>query len=565
VSRGRVREKTRGVGSTGLPMKKNIAVSDGTRSDGEPYSVGDGPENSVASPSDPSGPLLEVDHVAKFYGGTQALADVSLKVFRGEVVGLMGHNGAGKSTLIKVITGAEQPTTGEVKIEGRPQGATGIGAARSQGIATVYQELRTIENVSVAENIFYPAIPHRYGFVDRRRLYSDARRLLADQGLAIDPKVPAGKLSQAERQLVEIAAAQSWGARLILFDEPTSSLGATQIDEFLAVVRRQASLGIGIVLVTHKIAEVLEVADRIVVLRDGRVVASGLREEFTRQRLVAELTGAVASEAAPDIGSNDTHPSRGKRVNLPGTEASNVALKTSHLVAGGVVKADVELSKGEIVGLYGLLGSGRTALLSALYGINPVVGGLIELDGRGYLPDGPADALRRGIFLLSEDRKRDGIIAMMSVRNNQAIASLTRFRRGPGFVDRRLLRSTTDDEINRLNIICRPERPVSSLSGGNQQKVLFSRLHLTGSHVLLLDEPTRGVDVGAKREIYGVIRQEASMGRSVLVASSEVEEICELCHRCYVVVDGCTGDLEFAGDSLTPVGLRLAAAGEVAR
>lgn len=502
-----------------------------------------------------STPLLEVDHVTKRYGNTEALSDVSIEVGRGEVLGLMGHNGAGKSTLIKLITGAERPTSGEIRVAGRPQKMMGAGSARRQGIAAVYQELRTIENVTVAENIFYPNIPHRYGLVDRRRLYSDARRLLADHGLRVDPRVPAGSLSQAQRQLVEIAAARSWGAQLMLFDEPTSSLGADQIEEFLAVVRHQSAAGVGVVLVTHKIDEVLEVADRIVVLRDGRVVSGGPRSDFGRERLVDELTGAVAGEVERyRVTARSRLPSAG----------AQIALKASNLAAGGVVEANIEVSEGEIVGLYGLLGSGRTALLRALYGVNPVVQGTIEVRGRRFFATGPEHALKAGLFLLTEDRKRDGIIAPMSVRGNQTIAALRSFRRGPGVVDRARLRSTTDREVARLNIRGWADGPVSSLSGGNQQKVLFSRLNLAAATLLLLDEPTRGVDVGAKREIYEVIHQEASMGKSVLVASSEADEICELCDRCYVVIDGSIGEIELSGESLTPVALRLAAAGEMA-
>lgn len=498
--------------------------------------------------------VLEVSHVTKRYGSFVALNDVSLTVNQGEILGLMGHNGAGKSTLIKVIAGAEEPSDGTVRIEGRLLGRDGDSKVLRQRIAVVYQELRTIENVSVAENLLYPALPKRFGIVDRKQLYSRAREILDAEGIDVSERVIASQLSQADRQLIEIAAARSRGAELLLLDEPTSSLGAVQIEALLTVIRREAQHGTAIIFVTHKIGEVLEVADRLVVLRDGRVVAAGLTREFTRERLVGELTGVFGSDASPVDGGIE-------RVRSAAISADS-ALVARELKAGGVVSATIDVRRGEIVGLYGLLGSGRSALLRALYGANPITGGVLEVFGERFRPSSPKAALSKGLMFLTEDRKRDGIIPDLSVSANAAIAALRKFKSIGGLIKRRKLRSTSLEEARRLNIRARLDEPVRALSGGNQQKVLFSRLHLSGALILLLDEPTRGVDVGAKREIYDVIREEAAQGKAVLVASSEAEEICELCNRCYVVIKGRTGDVILEGSAMTPGSLRRAAASE---
>jgi ribose transport system ATP-binding protein len=501
-----------------------------------------------------------------------ALDDVSLVVRPGEILGLMGHNGAGKSTLIKILTGAEQPTGGQLLVNGRLVQLRSVADARSLGVVAVYQELRIIGTVSVAENLSYPLLPHRFGFVDRKKLRQEALRVLSERGIEIDPMVPAGQLSQAERQLVEISAVLSSGARVVLLDEPTSSLDVEQIERVFALMHRATVEGSSFVFVTHKVNEVLGCADRIVVLRDGRVVAHGARGDFDHERLVAELAGS-SGERQRGLGSSQgalvgafaaggaSRPVATKPADRHESEktVATVALRVVGLVAGGVRRADLEVNFGEVVGLYGVLGAGRTAFLRALQGLNPVRGGQVVLYGAPFSPRDPADSLEHGLYLLSESRKVDGIIPSMSVRDNQVIAALRLFRHHGGLMDRARVKEQTNREVERLDIRGDPDRPVASLSGGNQQKVLFSRLHMAGARVLLLDEPTRGVDVGAKRHIYEVIRDEAKDGKAVIVSSSEAEEICELCSRCYVVREGRLGDVVLSGKALTPSALRLAA------
>jgi len=475
---------------------------------------------------------------------------VSLELRAGEVLGLMGHNGAGKSTLVKVITGAELPTSGRTTVAGQPIRLGSVADARRHGIVAVYQELRVIPTVTVAENVAYPHLPSRFGFVDRRRLFTQAENSLRMYGVDLDPRRLAGSLSQAEMQLVEVVAALSVGARVILLDEPTSSLGAREISQLEEVVRGAVAGGVAVVFITHKIQEVLDLADRVVVLRDGELVADGERAEFDHARLVRELTGA------PDFTGQRETGILERVTDAP----TDVALAVKDLEAPGVASATLTVESGEVVGLYGLLGSGRTALLRSLYGANPPSAGTVEVLGRPWWPKSPVEALKRGICLLTEDRKHDGVIGPMSVQDNQVVAALRKFRTGLGLFDRRRAKVTTDAERARLGILGAPESAISSLSGGNQQKVLFSRLHLSGAKVLLLDEPTRGVDVGAKRQIYDVIREEARSGKAVLVASSEVEEVLELCNRCYVVHDGRAGDVVLAGPDLTAERLRVATA-----
>jgi ABC-type sugar transport system ATPase subunit len=408
--------------------------------------------------------------------------------------------------------------------------------------------------------------------VDRKRLRQDALRALSERGIEIDPMVPAGQLSQAERQLVEISAVLSSGARVVLLDEPTSSLDVEQIERVFALMHRATAEGSSFVFVTHKVNEVLGCADRIIVLRDGRVVAHGARGDFDHDRLVAELAGSsgegfgVAGRAqglvagAPAVeGGNAPYAIKLAREQRGTRTMATVALRVTGLVAGGVRRADLDVNFGEVVGLYGVLGAGRTAFLRALQGLNPVRGGQVVLYGAPFSPKDPADSLEHGLYLLSESRKVDGIIPSMSVRGNQVIAALRSFRHYGGLMDRARVKEETDSEVERLDIRGNPDRPVASLSGGNQQKVLFSRLHMAGARVLLLDEPTRGVDVGAKRRIYQVIRDEAKDGKAVIVSSSEAEEICELCSRCYVVREGRLGDVVLSGKALTPNALRLAA------
>lgn len=520
----------------------------------------------------PQSPLVEARGVTKRYGEMLALEDVSLEVQPGQILGLMGHNGAGKSTLIKILTGAEQPTAGQLMAGGQPVQFRSVADSRSHGVVAVYQELRIIGTVSVAENLSYPVLPQRFGFIDRKQLRQDALRTLSGRGIDIDPMLPASQLSQAERQLVEIAAVLSSGAKVVLLDEPTSSLDVEQIERVFNLMHRATAEGVSFVLVTHKVHEVLDCADRIVVLRDGHVVAQGARSEFDHERLVAELAGSTGDAQRSKSRTQEVVPGapapRGPKVPT-GTEVTRQhastktapvpALRVTGLVASGVSHADLEVDFGEVVGLYGVLGAGRTAFLRALHGLNPLHGGQVVLDGAPFRPKDPADSLERGLYLLSESRKVDGIIPSMSVRNNQVLAALRSFRHYFGLVDRARVTAETDSEVERLDIRGDPDRSVGSLSGGNQQKVLFSRLHMAGARVLLLDEPTRGVDVGAKRRIYQVIRDEAREGKAVIVSSSEAEEICELCSRCYVVRKGRLGDVVLSGDALTPDALRLVA------
>lgn len=524
-------------------------------------------------PGAPDAPaLLEAQGITRRYGEMLALENVSLAVRPGEILGLMGHNGAGKSTLIKILTGAEQPTAGQLLVNSKPVHFPTVADARAQGIVAVYQELRIISTVSVAENLAYPLLPHHFGLINRKQLRQGALHTLAARGLDIDPMLPASALSQAERQLVEIAAVLSSGAKVVLLDEPTSSLDAGQIRRVFNIMNGAIRDGVSFVLVTHKVHEVLECAQRIVVLRDGHVVAHGPRSDFDYERLVEELAGStaeagtakgqarrLASPVTPKGAVASEVPGAQPREQVAPSAQSEVALRVTGLVAGGVKRADLEVNFGEVVGLYGVLGAGRTAFLRALYGLNPPRSGQIFLYGGHFHPKGPADSLAQGLYLLSESRKVDGIIPLMSVRENQVVAALRSFKHYLGLMDMARVKAQTDAEVARLDIRGNPDRPIGSLSGGNQQKVLFSRLHMAQARVLLLDEPTRGVDVGAKRRIYQVIRDEAREGKAVIVSSSEAEEICELCSRCYVVRQGELGDVVVSGDKLTPDALRLVA------
>lgn len=493
--------------------------------------------------------LLSARGVGRRYAGVSALRGVDLEIRAGEVLAIVGENGAGKSTLLKVLSGVTAPSEGSLRVAGAGDARfAGVRDAERAGIALVHQELNLAENLDVAGNIFLGREPRTAGFLNLRAMRDDARRWLSTVGLHIDPATPCGALPIAHRQLVEIAKALSADARVLVLDEPTSSLTAPEVDRLLAILAELRARGTAVVFVSHHLDEVLRIADRVVVLRDGAVTGALVRGEFDRGTLERLMVGRDLAPAARRAGGAiGAGTAAGGAAGSPGAGAGPAAATPHHptirLRADAVVTrhhrrraVSLQVRAGEVVGLAGLVGSGRTELLESIAGLMPHAG-RVCLDG-GELPAGAVARTRAGIALVPEDRARNGILADEPVSTNVSLAWIDRHsRRGridaPG--ERTLVRRVVDRMLLRP---ADPGRTVRTLSGGNQQKTVIGRWIAVQPAVLLLDEPTRGVDVGARAEIHAEVRRLADSGAAVLFASSELEELLLLADRVLVMHDG---------------------------
>jgi monosaccharide-transporting ATPase len=503
--------------------------------------------------------LLETRALGKSFGVVAALRDVSFGLRAGEVHGLMGENGAGKSTLIKLLTGFHQPSSGEIRLDGRPVSFDSPRAAQAAGIAAVYQEINLIPERSVAANIFLAREPRQFGLLtDTAKMVAESAEILGRYGLAIDPRRPLRTLGLGLQQMVSIARVVSLGAQVVIMDEPTSALAGAEVDILYGVVEQLRQEGRGIIYVSHRLSECYRLCDRLTVLRDGRMVESAAAADLPRARLVAAMLGresSVGAAAAP-------------RAAATQIGAAAVPRETAMSVQGLSWRTrvrDVSLSvrRGEILGLVGLLGAGRTETFKAIFGAETPDRGEVEIDGRRLAHARPASSIRRGLAFLSEDRRSEGIFPKLSVRANLTAAVLPRISRF-GIVSRRRQTALVTRYIRELGIkTAGPEALISELSGGNQQKVLIGRALATEPRVVMLDDPTRGIDVGAKAEVHRTIRALAGQGLGVIVTSSEVEEVLELSDRLIVLNEGAVaGELETAGREPEDVLALLASAAE---
>jgi len=476
--------------------------------------------------------LLEMGGIDKAYGGVPALRAASFAVEAGEVHALIGQNGAGKSTLIKVLTGYTRRDAGRVLFRGQDFAPSGPQAAQDAGISTIYQEISLVGQRSVTENICLGRETRRFGLLHWRRMHEEAAALLARFGIQVDVRRALSSYPTAVQQMVAIARAIAFKAALVVMDEPTSSLSDAEVQVLFGVIRKLRSDGVSVVFVSHKLDELYAVCDRVTVLRDGRTVQVSRMAELPKLELVAAMLGrdlsSVARAGATAFGAK--HGRHGEAL-----------LSVQDLRAGPRVQ-DVSLAvgRGEVVGVAGLLGAGRTETARTLFGADARDGGRVTLDGQAFAPDGPGDAIRAGIGFCTEDHKAEGIVPELSVRENLTLALLPRLTRA-GVVDEARQAAIVSRFIKQLDIRCAgPEQPVGQLSGGNQQKVLLARWLCTDPRLLILDEPTRGIDVGAKAEIQALIRALAESGLGVLMISSEIEEIVEGADRAYVLRDGRT-------------------------
>ncbi|MCL4741359.1 MAG: sugar ABC transporter ATP-binding protein [Phycisphaerales bacterium] len=497
---------------------------------------------------DDAPPLLEARGLVKVYPGVRALDGADFSLREGEVHALMGENGAGKSTLIKALTGAVPPDSGEVRLMGRVVRPRTPVEGQTLGISTVYQEVNLAPNLSLAENLLLGRQPRRFGLIDRRAVHRRAEELMARLGVRADVGRPLGSLPIAVQQMAAIARALDLDARVFILDEPTSSLDADETARLFGVVRGLAARGIGVVFITHFIGQVYDLCARVTVMRNGRVVAVRDAAGLPRLELVALMLGVSIDEARAIEG---THA----RAN----SSADPTLRSRGLRRGRVGPIDLDLRRGAALGLAGLLGSGRTETARMIAGADRPEGGRVEIDGRGVRPGSPRRAIAAGIALCPEDRKSDAIVPGLSVRENIALAVQAR-RAWWRPIGRRGQRGIAERFVRSLRIATPSvEKPAGELSGGNQQKVVLARWLAAEPRVLLLDEPTRGIDVGAKAEIERLVGDLCARGVAMLFISSEVEEVVRVCERVLVLRDGrVAGELSGGGVTVESV-MRLIA------
>ena len=465
--------------------------------------------------------------IEKRFPGVHALKGVDFEVSPGEVVALLGENGAGKSTLMKVLGGVHQPDSGEVLIDGAPAAIRNVSDATRHGIAFIHQELNVLDNLDVAANVFLGREPVRGGplrLVDRGRMESETEKYLARLGLKMRPDTLLSRLSIAQQQMVEIAKALSLEARIIIMDEPTSSLTLSETARLLEVVKDLRAQGVAIIYISHRLGEVREIADRAVVLRDGANAGELRREEITHDRMVRLMVGR-------DIESFYQHPEGEKQPHYFVVES----LRTSRY-PDKQVKFDV--ARGEILGLAGLVGAGRSETAQAIFGVDPAPGARILLDSRPLRIRSPQDAIRHGIYLIPEDRRTAGLITDMAIRENVTLPALDRYAPA-GLISFDREREGSKEVCKRLNVKAHTvEVTAATLSGGNQQKVVLAKWLALEPKVLIFDEPTRGIDVGSKAEIYELMRRLAESGVAIIMISSDMEEVINVSDRVAVMHEG---------------------------
>ncbi len=471
-------------------------------------------------------PRLEVRQVSKRFTGVRALHNVDLAVRQGEVLSVVGENGAGKSTLMKILAGIQVADSGSVFVEARQVRIASVTDATDHGIALIHQELNLADNLQVGDNIFLGREPRRFGIIDRRQILRQATTLLDQIGLDVSPTMPLAQLPIGRQQMVEIAKALSVNAKVLIMDEPTSSLSSRESAALFEVIRELREQGVSIIYISHRLGEVEELSDRVVILRDGENAGELQAGEISHDRMVRLMVG------------RDVTQFYAREQHVPG----DVRLDVSKIVTSAWPRHAISLTVrgGEIVGLAGLVGAGRSELLSALFGVEHPISGVVRVDGEVVLPGSPPNSILAGMALVPEDRKQQGLVIEMAVRHNISLASLRQNRRWGGRLNLATEKRDAAEMIARLQIKTQSDmQEVKFLSGGNQQKVVLGKWLVLQPRVLLLDEPTRGIDVGAKQEIYRLMEQLARDGVAILFVSSEMEEILGMSDRAFVMHEGC--------------------------
>lgn len=470
-----------------------------------------------------SPPLLEMRDIDKAFPGVQALRRANFQLHAGEVHALLGENGAGKSTLIKILAGVYRPDGGEIWLDGRRVDMTSPLVARRHGIAVIYQDFNLVSSLTARENLFLGQERTRFGFIDRRWEQEQARTLFQRLGVELDPETRVRDLTVAQQQIVEIARALVTRARIVVMDEPSATLTVQEVQRLFEVIRELRDQGIGVIYISHRLDEIFDIADRVTVMRDGETIATRPVSEFSRKTLIELMVGRTVENEFPKV------PAK----------RGGVRLQVRDLRRGRAVRGvSFEVRAGEVLGIAGLVGAGKTELARLLFGADRPDGGEILLDGRPLTLRHPVDAIRHGICLLPEDRQAQGLILLLSVRENFGLPNLHHWSRW-GFLSRRREARALAGYVDALKIkVAHMEQPVRQLSGGNQQKVVLAKWLEAHSTVVIFDEPTRGIDVGAKYEIYLLINELAAQGKAILLISSELPEILGMSDRILVMHEG---------------------------
>ena len=470
---------------------------------------------------------LEMTGVVKTFPGVKALDHAQLKLRPGSVHALMGENGAGKSTLMKCMFGIYHMDEGEVVYEGEKVQIKGPLDALNRGIAMVHQELQPIPERSIGENIYVGRYPMKHGImVDHEKMYADAAKVLEEVHLNYDPRAKLGSLSVSQMQLVEIAKAVSADCRVLILDEPTSSLTAAEVEALFTIVNELREKGVSIVYISHKMDEILRISDEVTIMRDGQYIGTWDAKGLTTDFIITKMVGRELSNLFP------------KRENTPGEVVFEVEDFTS-INPKSFRHASFQVRKGEILGVAGLVGAQRTELMEGLFGLRSHTAGKITYKGRELRINQPKDAINNGIAMLTEDRRATGILGVLSIADNVSIASLNQYLIGGIMLDDKKIEKLVQDNVAKLSIKTPSSKTqIQSLSGGNQQKVLISRWLANNPEVFILDEPTRGIDVGAKYEIYCIIAELAKQGKSIIMISSEMSELIGMSDRVMVMCDG---------------------------
>jgi len=471
--------------------------------------------------------ILKVEGIRKQFPGVLALDNVRLEVKRGEIHALVGENGAGKSTLMKILTGVYRKDAGKIEFKGKEVEIHDSKSSQEMGIGIVYQEFNLLPHLTVAQNIFIGREPRSFVrfILNENEINQKTRDLLDMIHLNLDPRTKVSNLTVARQQMVEIAKALSFNSEVLILDEPTAALSESEIEDLFRIIRKLRNNGVAIIYITHRIEELKQISDRVTVMRDGHYVDTVRTQDATMSQIISMMVGRVIYESSPEI---------------PENASDETVLEVKNLNRGRVIKnVSFKLKKGEILGFAGLLGAGRTEVTRAIFGADPFDSGEIYVKGRKVNIKSPSDAVNLGIGYLSEDRKRYGVALGMNVEDNIVLAAFKKFLNYLGWVNRAKTRSATDNMIKLLSIRT-PSlvQKVKNLSGGNQQKIIVGKWLTADTDILFFDEPTRGIDVGAKSEIYRLLNDLAAEGKSIIMISSELPEILRMSHRIIVMCEG---------------------------
>lgn len=473
-------------------------------------------------------PILELRNICKVYPGVVALDNVSMKFYPGEVHAIVGENGAGKSTFIKSITGAIQPTNGEILFNNEKIVNNNPIKSLTLGIAAIYQEFNLIPNLSVAENIYYGRYPHKNGFLDYKKIYNDAKKVLEDLGININPKTLVKDLSVGYQQIVEIAKSISMKSKILIMDEPSAPLTNSELVFLFNIVKRLKKEGVSIIYISHRMEEIFELCDKVTVFRDGQFVKTMDVAETNQDELITLMVNRKLE---------DNFPKRD-------VKTEEVVLDVKNLTTDKIKNITFQLHRGEILGIAGLVGAGRTEIANAIFGADSIKCGSIAIEGKSVINKSPNGAIKNGIALIPEDRKKYGALMNLSIKENISYSMLKKII-GRFFLINNKYEKNKTDEYREILSIKTPsmKQKIVNLSGGNQQKVILARCLFTDCKILIFDEPTRGIDVGAKQEIYFLIDELTKQGKSIIMISSEMNELLGMSDRIIVIHDG-----EIAGE-----------------